>query len=380
MNGVIGISELLLEGKLDPTQKHHAKIIANSARSLLAIIDDILDFSKIEAGKLDVESTPFNLYALLDEIRSIFQMRASQKQLGFELIIEDGIPEWVIGDPTRLRQILNNFLSNAFKFTQKGSFRLQVSRLPASSGTASHGEPRLHFAVSDTGIGIAAHELDKLFVPFSQADASTTRRFGGTGLGLSICKQLAELMGGSVGAHSATGAGSTFWLSVHLPAPSVPPEAAATTQESPEKSLSSVVARPGKILVVEDNAVNLMVAVSILRNMGYAEPATAENGQEALKQMELNAFDVVLMDCQMPELDGYQTTREMRTRGLTMPVIAMTANALPEDQARCLAAGMNDYISKPFNSRQLDQRLKHWLTETPRPPRPLSSPAHPSHP
>jgi signal transduction histidine kinase len=143
MNGVIGISELLLEGKLDPTQKHHAKIIANSARSLLAIIDDILDFSKIEAGKLDVESTPFNLYALLDEIRSIFQMRASQKQLGFELIIEDGIPEWVIGDPTRLRQILNNFLSNAFKFTQKGSFRLQVSRLPASSGTASHGEPRL---------------------------------------------------------------------------------------------------------------------------------------------------------------------------------------------------------------------------------------------
>jgi CheY-like chemotaxis protein len=160
----------------------------------------------------------------------------------------------------------------------------------------------------------------------------------------------------------------------------VPPEAAATTQESPEKSLSSVVARPGKILVVEDNAVNLMVAVSILRNMGYAEPATAENGQEALKQMELNAFDVVLMDCQMPELDGYQTTREMRTRGLTMPVIAMTANALPEDQARCLAAGMNDYISKPFNSRQLDQRLKHWLTETPRPPRPLSGPAHPSHP
>jgi len=378
MNGVIGISELLLEGNLDPSQKHHAKIIANSARSLLSIIDDILDFSKIEAGKLDVESTTFNLHSLLDEIRSIFQLRAGQKKLGFDLIVEDGIPEWVIGDPTRLRQVLNNFLGNAFKFTQKGSFSLQVSLLPAKSSTASHAEPGIRFAVNDTGIGIAPHELEKLFVPFSQADSSTTRRFGGTGLGLSICKQLAELMGGSVGARSDTGIGSTFWLDLHLPATSLPSDATATTQESPAQLQPLLFARPGKILVVEDNPVNLMVAVSILKNMGYAEPATADNGQAALKQMEHNVFDVVLMDCQMPELDGYQATREMRARGLTTPVIAMTANALAEDQARCIAAGMNDYISKPFNSRQLDKLLTHWLTETPRPAAPLSASAQPT--
>ena len=380
MNGVIGMSELLLEGKLDPSQQQHAKIIANSARSLLAIIDDILDFSKIEAGKLEVESTTFNLHALLDEIGSIFQLRASQKKLGFDLIVEDGIPEWVMGDPTRLRQVLNNFLGNALKFTQKGSFSLQVSPLPAQSGAASPAEPGLRFAVSDTGIGIAPHALEKLFVPFSQADSSTTRRFGGTGLGLSICKQLAELMGGSVGARSDTGAGSTFWLDVHLPATSMPPGMGATIQESPAQSQPLLFARPGKILVVEDNPVNLTVAVNILKNMGYAEPATADNGQEALKQMEHSDFDVVLMDCQMPELDGYQTTREMRARGLTMPVIAMTANALAEDQARCMAAGMNGYISKPFNTQQLDQLLTHWLAETPRPATPVSASAQPANP
>lgn len=345
MNGVIGMTELLLDSDhLNDQERHNANVIFSSAHALLSIINDILDFSKIEAGKLEIESIPFNLHALLDELKNIFAARASSKSLIFSLNIGPEVPLWVTGDPTRLRQILNNFLGNAVKFTVTGSIQLNVAVA----------EDKIRFAVQDTGIGISQEVLDKIFMPFSQGDASTTRRFGGTGLGLVISKELSVLMRGNIGVNSTMGTGSTFWVELPLP-PTTPPAVAEPAAEHETHDLSDL-----NILLVEDNQVNQMVAIKLLRKFGIKDVVVANDGQIALDKAQERSFDLILMDCQMPVMDGYEATTVLRARGFENPVIAMTANAMKGDRERCLACGMNDYISKPVVLVQLREVLTRW--------------------
>ncbi|MBS1145036.1 MAG: hypothetical protein H6R14_2442 [Proteobacteria bacterium] len=347
MNGVIGMAELLLDSPhLNEHDRHNASVITSSANTLLSIINDILDFSKIEAGKLEIEAIPFNLRALLDDLGKVFQARASAKSLVLSMVVADDVPTWVAGDPTRLRQILGNFLSNAVKFTLAGSIRLEVER---------RGDD-LRFAVHDTGIGMSETVLAGMFTPFAQADVSTTRRFGGTGLGLAICKKLAALMNGSLGARSAEGSGSTFWVELPLPAVAAPlvtptPEALAESHDLSAKT----------ILLVDDNQVNQMVAIKLMRKLGIHDIIVAGDGQAALDKMHERAVDLILMDCQMPVMDGYEATRRLRADGFALPIVAMTANAMKGDRELCLDAGMNDYISKPVALDPLRDVLVRWL-------------------
>ena len=354
INGVIGMTGLLLDGELSDAQREKANVVASSAESLLTIINDILDFSKIEAGRLDLEQVDYDLRRMLDELSTLYTIRTSEKSLGFSQAIAPDVPAWVKGDPTRLRQILNNFLSNALKFTSSGQIRLVVDTTPATAG----GEPAmLRCQVVDTGIGIPAKVQRKLFTAFSQADASTTREFGGTGLGLAICRQLAELMGGQVGVMSTPGEGATFWVMLPLCPASAPDIAKVPAGPATHAALS---ASACKVLLVEDNAVNQAVALGMLRKLGYQDVAVASDGLLAVKKAELIDFDIIFMDCQMPGMDGYEATQTLRAHGKTMPIVAMTANAVSGDRERCLAAGMNDYVSKPFTAETLAAVLLKW--------------------
>jgi len=351
MNGVIGTVNLMLDGDLSPRQRHYAEVIASSAQSLLSIINDILDFSKIEAGKLELELIDFNLHHLIRDLEQLYAIRAAEKSLAFRRTIAPGVPLWVNADPTRLRQILNNFLSNALKFTVEGEVSLDVS---VDAGDPS--QFRLRFAVSDTGIGISDEVQKKLFVAFSQADSSMARQFGGTGLGLAISRQLADLMGGQVGVQSGERAGATFWLVV----PARPAEApvvavAPASSDAAPESRSSC-----PILLVEDNAVNQLVARGLLRKLGYSDISVANNGQEALDKIAAGNYAVILMDCQMPVMDGYAATERLRAMGCRVPIVAMTANVVKGEREKCLAIGMNDYIAKPISQGALSAVLEHW--------------------
>lgn len=353
MNGVIGMTELMLDDQLSPEQRQRATVIGNSAESLLSIINDILDISKIESGKIELEHLDFNLHQLLDDLNKLYTFRASEKHLVYTQVIEPSVPVNVNGDPTRLRQILNNFLGNALKFTSAGEFHLRVSTLEVTTAAAT-----LRFEVSDTGIGISPETQSRLFSPFIQADTSTTRNFGGTGLGLAICKQLAQLMGGRIGTLSNEKVGSTFW--VDLPLATVIDSPFTTMQIENSGSIASS-ASSCRLLLVEDNAINQMVAVGLLRKLGYQDVSVATNGLEALEKIERGNFDAVLMDCQMPGMDGYETTAKLRAKGYAIPIIAMTANAVKGAPERCLAAGMNDYISKPISPAVLGNTLARWV-------------------
>lgn len=353
MNGVIGIAALLLDGDLSPQQRYYGNLIANSAQSLLAIINDILDFSKIESGKLEIERIDFDLAHVLGELEKLYGIRAGEKSLLFALRVAPTVPRHVNGDPTRLRQILNNFLSNAVKFTSTGEVALTVS------GTADgHGAVTLRFEVSDTGMGIADDVQARLFAPFTQADASTTREFGGTGLGLAISKQLAELMGGQIGVHGNAKGGATFWVNIpfgavagHLAESQSPPVPSAT----PDRT------QPWRLLLAEDNPINQVVALGLLGKLGYRDVVIANNGQEAIDRFAGGGVDAILMDCQMPVVDGYTATVRLRSGGCTVPILAMTANAVAGDRERCLASGMDDYMSKPISREILEATLDRWL-------------------
>ncbi|HIJ81780.1 MAG TPA: response regulator [Desulfuromonadales bacterium] len=358
MNGVIGMAQLLTMTELTAEQKKYVDAIRQSGNNLLQLISDILDISKIEACRIELESRDFNLQKEMSSIMNLLSLHAAEKGLRTDLLINADVPVFLRGDNGRLRQIITNLLGNAVKFTHNGS----VSLLVCKEEEAGH-QVKLRFLVRDSGIGIAADKLDNIFNPFIQADGSTTREFGGTGLGLTISRQLAELMGGEVGVESEEGKGSTFWFTAVLETSDVTEDVA----EPPRMSLDVTTALSShniRLLLVEDEPTNQLVLKSILEKLGYSLDV-AENGEEALWQLKNSDYDLVLMDCMMPVMNGYDATARIRdeTSGVknhAIPVIALTANALREDRERCLAAGMDDYLPKPVVVEELLAMLQKW--------------------
>jgi PAS domain S-box-containing protein len=348
MNAVIGMSGLLLGSELDNEQRDLAETVRSSSEALLTIINDILDFSKIEAGAMDIEGKAFDLRACVEAAVSLVGPLAVGKGLVLAHEIDSAVPETVVGDEGRLRQILLNVLNNAVKFTEAGSVELVVRCEPVA---AEHVE--LEFAVTDTGIGIRPDRIGRLFQSFSQEDASISRRYGGTGLGLAISKGLAEAMGGTMWAKSeGTGKGSTFHFTIRAPVVDRAP--AALAHEPALIRLEQAEEHPLRILLVEDNAVNQKLATRLLGLMGY-KPDVATNGIEAIGAVERAPYDLVLMDVQMPEMDGLEATRQIVSRlGVVRPrIVAMTANAMDGDRERCIDAGMDGYVSKPIRVEEL---------------------------
>jgi signal transduction histidine kinase/CheY-like chemotaxis protein len=359
MNGVVGMTELLLDTKLDPNQREMAETIRGSGRALLTIINDILDFSKVEAGKLDLDSTEFSPRAVLDDVVRMMRLAAQTKGLSLTSDIDAAVPALVGGDPGRLRQILVNLIGNAVKFTQRGSVMVSATVTSTEGNRVV-----LRCSVRDTGPGVPADRLHTLFKPFSQIDASTTRRYGGTGLGLSIAKHLAELMGGEVGVESHEGSGSTFWFTANL---EIVYARAVDAVQAPARVADAEPRQGSRILLVEDNAVNEKVAMRFLQKLGYVVEV-ARNGREAVDAWARGGCDLILMDCQMPVLDGYEATREIRSRerGLTrIPIVALTANAMKNDDLKCKEAGMDDHLSKPLDREALARCLASHLRELP---------------
>jgi PAS domain S-box-containing protein len=354
LNGLVGLARLARQPGLDEQRRgQYLAQIDDSARALAGVISDILDLSKIEAGKLQLEQSEFDLHALLESIEHGYAALAEARALALTMHVDGTVPRRVRGDALRVRQILSNFLSNALKFTEAGSVRVRVH--------AAAGE-RIRFEVEDTGPGIPQAVQARLFMPFTQADDSTTRRYGGTGLGLSICRELAHLMGGEVGLSSQPGRGSRFWAELPLPAgDEVAPHsafAALEPQSSPLVGLS--------LLIVEDNPVNMMIAVALLEQWGV-EVTEASNGAQAVALVceradALRPFDLVLMDVQMPVQGGHDATRLLRQRfdADQLPIIALTAAALTSERDDALTAGMNDFLTKPIDAQRLHDTLLRW--------------------
>ncbi len=344
LNGVLGSSHLLLRTSLDKDQREHVETLHASGEQLLGAVNAILDFSKLEAGKLDLESVPFDLRAAVRAVMAVHRPEAQRKGLAFREEVAPDLPEYVLGDAVRLRQALSNLVANAVKFTTQGAVVVKVE-------AAGHG---IRFAVEDTGIGVDAAVGERLFQSFSQADASTTRRFGGTGLGLAIVRHLASLMGGEAGFENRAGGGSSFYFEAELP---------ATEKAQRPVSREKIEARPAKILLAEDDTVNRMVALAFLRQAGH-EVDVARDGLEAVEACRRGTYDLVLMDCQMPNLDGFEATREIRRRegeDRHLPVVALTASSLAGDREKCLAAGMDDHLGKPIDPEELAATLARWL-------------------
>jgi len=358
MNAIIGMTHLTLKTELNERQRDYLSKVQSSSRHLLGVIDDILDFSKIEAGKLQLETRDFNLVQLLDEVLDQVRERIAEKGLDLHLEVSADVPLCLCGDPLRLRQILLNYLSNAVKFTERGQIRVAVNLRQGGVDDAL-----LHFSVSDSGIGLSSEQLKHMFQSFQQADASTTRRFGGTGLGLAIAKQLSGLMGGQVGVQSVSGEGSDFWFEVRLQlARSDVIEGLTTGVHLSDWR----VAEGTRILLVEDNELNQQVAAELLQAVGCSVDIAAD-GRQALNRLSEERYDLVFMDMQIPVFDGLAVTRLLRRLpGLSaLPVVAMTANASRRDHQACLAAGMNDFVSKPFEPQTLYTIMQRWLAENP---------------
>jgi signal transduction histidine kinase/ActR/RegA family two-component response regulator len=360
MNGVIGLTHLLLQTHLDPRQTEYAEGVKGAGEALLSIINDILDFSKIEANRVELESIDFKVTSLVEETATLLAESARSKGLEFSCEVAAGVPERLHGDPARVRQVLLNLMANAVKFTDKGAVRVEVGTAGESGDSVT-----VRFEVTDTGIGIAANDRAKLFEPFRQADSSTTRRFGGTGLGLAISRQLVALMDGDIGLESESGRGSTFWFSVPF-SRSTKPALLPIEGGSAGPVAASPVNRPprGKVLIVEDNKLNQMVAQAIIEQLGFSTDLV-QDGVQALEALARSSYAAVLMDCQMPEMDGYSTTERIRSlegSGMRTPVIAMTAAALDGDRERCLDAGMDDYIAKPIRPEEVEEVLGRWTS------------------
>jgi PAS domain S-box-containing protein len=390
MNGVLGMTDFLLGTGLNPEQLEYAESIKRSADSLLALINDILDLSRIEAGKLRLDRSEFSLQSVIADTAAMFAPQARAKGLDFESTLAPGLPEWAVGDAGRLRQVLTNLLGNAIKFTERGRVELKIEL----AGQA-HDSIDLKFTVCDSGIGIPKDEQGRLFGAFTQVDESNTRKYGGTGLGLAISKQLVEMLGGEIGMQSAPGQGSKFWFTASFgksarpvitaaskPAPMVdvrvrqtvmpPPVTAAKSQTGTAQRAASVPQSAAqdslegsmRILLAEDNEINQRITLRLLQKLGLAADAVV-NGREAVEALEKRKYDLVLMDCQMPEMDGFEATAVIRGReGSGKPhqtICALTANAMDGDRERCLAAGMDDYISKPVGLEKLREALDRWI-------------------
>ncbi len=358
MNAVIGMTGLLLSTELDVEQREYAETVRMSGHHLLTVINDILDFSKIEEGRVDIEMAVFDLRAALMQVMDLLSSQAQGKGLDITLVHDDGIPEMLAGDMARIRQIATNFLANAVKFTDRGFVRV-ATRLVSHEGDAVV----VRITVEDSGPGIAQSKVPLLFTKFTQADSSTTRRYGGTGLGLAISRKLAELMGGSVGVETELDKGSLFWLELPLTVA----EGRSRAGQSPAEMLPIRMEGVCRVLVAEDNPVNRKVAIRMLEKFGCTVE-TAGDGSEAVDMCSRMPFDIVFMDCQMPEMDGYDATAAIRRAEKEhgwprLPIVALTAHAAAADRDRCFAAGMDEYLSKPVSAEQIRAVIQRLMSQ-----------------
>lgn len=373
LNGIIGMTDLVLETELQPAQKKYLAMVKNSAYALLDVINDILDFSKIEAGKIEVQEEVFCFREVLYKVVEMLRVSAKKKKLSLESYVSPSVPQWVVGDEGRIRQVIINLVGNAIKFSEQGKVKVQVDTASMKINPESKEKVRLLISVKDTGIGIPKNKIGQLFESFSQLDSSLTRKFGGTGLGLAISKRLIEMMGGSIWVKSEVGKGSTFFFTIKV---SLAEEKEflqqgfqnEVVQGSAEKNKATQVRTPkpsGHILLVEDNYINRKLAVTLLKKGGWRVTA-APNGRTAVELFRKESFDIILMDIQMPEVDGFQATKliravEQEEKRTPIPIIALTAYAMKGDREKCLAAGMDDYIAKPIEKSTLFKVVEMWL-------------------
>jgi CheY-like chemotaxis protein len=350
---VIGLTNLLIKTELEEQQRKYMNVIKKSSENLLVIINDILDLSKIEAGKMDFEQTAFSPQDAVETAYHTLLFKAEEKKLTFQININESVPKTLIGDPTRLNQVLINLAGNAIKFTEKGSVTIDINEINRNGKSST-----IQFSIIDTGIGIAKENIGKIFESFSQASSDTTRKFGGTGLGLTISRQLIELQGGTIDVQSELGKGTTFSFTIPF---SIGEESEIGRRADSSNDIKPETLKGIRILLVEDNPFNQMVAVDTLIDLiGELTIDVAENGKIAVEKAKENEYDIVLMDIQMPEMDGFEATRTIRSlaspRNLT-PIMAMTANVTSEELAKCFESGMNEYISKPFDTQDLVNKI-----------------------
>ena len=369
MSAILGMTELLLDSPLQTEQRSQMQTVMDSARALLSIINDILDFSKIEANKMVITPSEVEIRSLFQDLMQLFQRNADLKHLTLRMTINPNVQSCYRLDPGRLRQILANLIGNAIKFTQQGDVHLHVEQM-AASGSAV----QLRFEVTDTGMGISQEQQSQIFDEFNQGDLSTTRRYGGTGLGLAIAQRLVKLMGGEMRVKSEMDSGSMFWFTIHAePLATAPTQDTAvwSSKVTPQEGLQfNGLGYPCRVLVVEDHPVNQVLARTALQRLG-CEVVVASGGKEGIQAAISHRFDLVLMDCQMPDIDGYEATRQIREweRGqpimdqqLHVPIVALTAHAMPGDREKCEASGMDDYVSKPFSGQDLLKVLQRWTS------------------
>lgn len=353
LNGILGTAELLLEAKPTEHQKTLTDTLYSSATALLTIVNDILDFSKLDAEQLQLAKEPVNLSKLLEEVSILFGANAQKKNIRITQNISKDTPSWIEGDSQRLRQVISNLVGNAIKFTHSGEIDISVKI------NQNLTKPTLQLSVRDTGIGIPKARLSSIFDRFEQAQSGTTRLYGGTGLGLAIVRSLIQKMGGDIFVESTEGQGSHFYFTIPLLEAKAPENTHAQSDKKSVKTSDVSELKP-KILLCDDNKVNLMVASRMLETLGCGV-VQAENGIVALEQLHRTSFDLVFMDCHMPEMDGYMATTQARTDGFQMPILALTANVLPENTQKCLECGMNDILFKPVKKNVLQQAIIKWL-------------------